>query len=323
MLYFVSHTNYLFHRTGQWHPEQPARVAVIDNYLIEMQIKTSANTLVPRLATRDEILLCHREQYYEVVCNEVAALANKPDLTLLSTGDVVISAQSLDIALLAVGGCLVAIDKAMSSPNTHVFCIVRPPGHHACSDRGMGFCLFNNIAIAARYAQKNYGLKRILIVDWDVHHGNGTQEIFYHDPSVFYFSTHEKNLYPLTGHSDETGDGPGKGFTLNCPISAGSQSRYEVLKAFGEQLVPKMQQFKPELVLISAGFDAHVDDPLGHFNLNDQDFADLTKIVREIADKYAKGRIVSILEGGYNLQALATASLAHVQSLKPSQSKRL
>lgn len=315
MLYFIADKNYTLHNTGPWHPEQPARTLVIEKTLTEAGLKTPLNTLKPRLALEDEVLLCHSRPYFELVRNEVNTLKNSPIVTMLSTGDVPISSNSFDIALLATGGVLVAVDKIMNSPNSSVFCITRPPGHHACATRGMGFCLFNNVAIGARYAQQRYGLQRILIVDWDVHHGNGTQEIFYADPSVFYFSTHERDLYPGTGTESEVGEGPGKGFTLNCPIFPGAKSRLEVLQSFEVLLQEKMQIFQPELIFISAGFDAHEADPLGHFNLTDRDFFDLTKSVQKIAKKYSSGRIVSILEGGYNLTALASSVLEHAKGL--------
>jgi acetoin utilization deacetylase AcuC-like enzyme len=179
----------------------------------------------------------------------------------------------------------------------------------------MGFCVLNNVAIAAAYARKHLGIERILIVDWDVHHGNGTQDIFYDDPNVFFFSTHQHPWYPGTGRANETGAGKGTGTTLNCPLPAGS-GRTEILSAFENQLVPAMKKFRPELVYISAGFDSREGDPLGHFRLTDRDFSDLTKVVREIANESAQDRIVSILEGGYSIDGLAKGVLAHVTALK-------
>lgn len=178
----------------------------------------------------------------------------------------------------------------------------------------MGFCLFNNIAVAARYAQHRHGAERVAIADWDVHHGNGTQDIFYKDPSVFFFSTHQYPWYPGTGASSESGEGAGKGFTLNCPLPAGS-GRAEILGAFRDQFGPRMEDFRPDLVLISAGFDSRNGDPLGRFLLTDADFSDLTSFMLEIADKYAAGRLVSVLEGGYDLNGLSRAVSAHVHSL--------
>ncbi len=219
------------------------------------------------------------------------------------------------MAAHAVGGVLNAVDAVMSGSARNAFCAVRPPGHHANAVRGMGFCLFNNVAIAARYAQRKYGIDRALIVDWDVHHGNGTQDIFYADGSVFFFSTHQWPLYPGTGRGDETGEGPGEGTTMNFPFPAGS-GRAKILGAVQNSLMPAAREFLPELVLISAGFDSRIDDLLGQFTLTDDDFADLTHAVMEIADAHAGGRVVSLLEGGYNLSGLASASLRHVEALR-------
>ena len=207
------------------------------------------------------------------------------------------------------------MDAVVDRKAANAFCAVRPPGHHATPDRGMGFCLFNNVAIAARYAQKKYGIARVAIVDWDVHHGNGTQDIFYSDGSVFYFSTHQSPWYPGTGAANETGEGKGKGATLNCPFPAGSGTK-EILGAFQGKLIPAMRDFKPELVLLSAGFDSRLGDPLGQFTLSDADFADLTTLMLDVAHQYAGGRLVSVLEGGYSLTGLASASAAHVEALR-------
>jgi acetoin utilization deacetylase AcuC-like enzyme len=179
----------------------------------------------------------------------------------------------------------------------------------------MGFCLFNNVAVAARYAQQEYGVDRVVIADWDVHHGNGTQDIFYRDPSVFFFSTHQSPWYPGTGDEDETGSGPGKGATLNCPFAAGA-GRDQILGAFSGRFKALMDEFRPGLVLLSAGFDSRLGDPLGHFRLTDPDFAEITTNLMELADKHAAGRLVSVLEGGYNLAGLTSAVAAHSTALQ-------
>jgi acetoin utilization deacetylase AcuC-like enzyme len=202
----------------------------------------------------------------------------------------------------------------MTGKLRNAFCAVRPPGHHARPAQGMGFCLFNNIAIAARYAQRKHGAAKVLIADWDVHHGNGTQDIFYEDGSVLFFSTHQSPWYPFTGHIDETGAGKGRGCTLNAPLPAGSGMK-EIGGAFKERLLPAAEKFKPDLVMISAGFDSRVDDPLGRFTLGDDDFVALTKLLMKFADEYCQGRLVSVLEGGYNLAGLASAVSAHVGTL--------
>jgi acetoin utilization deacetylase AcuC-like enzyme len=262
-----------------------------------------------RAATEEELLLCHTREYLSTAKRDVES--GRP---YLSTGDTDITPNSWEVAARAAGGVLNAVDAVVSGKARNAFCAVRPPGHHATPNRGMGFCLFNNVAIAARHAQRKHGLARVLIVDWDVHHGNGTQEIFYSDPSVFFFSTHQWPLYPGTGRADETGEGAGRGATMNRPFPAGS-GRAEILGAVQGSLLPAAERFQPDLVLISAGFDSRAGDPLGRFTLTDRDFADLTRTAIEIADRYACGRVVSVLEGGYNLAGLARAAAAHVEAL--------
>jgi len=293
------------HQTGSHHPERPERFDAALGALDGMDLLP----LAPRLATEEEVGLCHSLNYIRLVEREVMTGFHE-----LSTGDTIISARSLDAALRATGAALNAVDAVVTGQAKNAFCIVRPPGHHATAARGMGFCLFDNIAIAARYAQRKHGLSRVLIADWDVHHGNGTQDIFYSDGTVFFFSTHQHPWYPGTGAPEETGEGVGRGTTLNSPFPAGS-GRKEILGAFQEKLLPAARAFHPDLVLISAGFDSRIGDPLGNFLLTDADFTDLTKVLREIADQSAGGRLVSILEGGYSLEGLAAGVRAHVEAL--------
>ncbi|HEY3825522.1 MAG TPA: histone deacetylase [Bryobacteraceae bacterium] len=293
------------HDPGHGHPEQPARWDAAIRGLGAYEL----TNVPPRAATEDELKLSHTARYIGIARRDVLSGAHS-----LSTGDTDINTRSFDVALHAAGTCLNAVDLVMGGKAQNAFCIVRPPGHHASAARGMGFCLFNNVAIAARYAQHKYGVERVAIADWDVHHGNGTQDIFYTDPSVFFFSTHQSPWYPGTGAAGETGEGAGKGMTLNCPFPAGS-GRDEILGAFREKFTPRMDDFRPDLVMISAGFDSRLGDPLGRFTLTDTDFADLTTIMLEIADKHAAGRLISVLEGGYSLDGLSRAVYAHAHSL--------
>jgi acetoin utilization deacetylase AcuC-like enzyme len=293
------------HDTGPGHPERPERFDAALSRIRDLNLTPVA----PRAATEDEVALCHTRRYIETAKSEIAG-----GYAELTTGDTMIGPESLHAALHATGGVLSAVDMVFSKAAANAWCVVRPPGHHATPTRGMGFCIFNNVAIAARYAQRRHKAERVLIADWDVHHGNGTQEAFFRDGSVFYFSTHQFPWYPYTGRAEETGEGPGKGATLNCPLPAGS-GRAEVLGAFREKLLPAAARFRPDLVLISAGFDCRAGDPLGEFLLTDRDFADLTAVMLEIADKYAGGRLVSVLEGGYRLEGLASAVAAHAAAL--------
>ena len=297
------------HLAGRSHPERPERFDVVMDALRNAGSLDDMVHLDPRAATQEELLLCHTPEYLRVAKHDVDS-----GQAFLSTGDTDITRNSWDVAVRAAGGVLNAVDAVIEGRARNAFCVVRPPGHHASASRGMGFCLLNNVALAARYAQRRYGLDRVLIVDWDVHHGNGTQEIFYSDPSVFFFSTHQWPLYPGTGRADETGEGAGRGTTMNFPFPAGS-GRKEILGAVENSLVPAAERFNPDLVLISAGFDSRIGDLLGRFALTDEDFADLTRAVMGIADRSAGGRVVSVLEGGYNLEGLASAAAAHVDAL--------
>jgi acetoin utilization deacetylase AcuC-like enzyme len=297
------------HLQGLNHPERPERFDAVLNGLERAGLAAVMDRLPVRIATEDELAMCHTAEYLQIARQDVES--GRP---WLSTGDTDITSNSWDVALRAAGSVLNAVDAVMSGAARNAFCCVRPPGHHANAVRGMGFCLFNNVAIAARHAQRQHGAERVAIVDWDVHHGNGTQDIFYSDPSVFFFSTHQWPLYPGTGRADETGEGAGQGSTMNFPFPAGS-GRAEILGAIQNSLAPAMEQFRPDLVLISAGFDSRIDDLLGRFTLTDDDFVDLTAAVMEIADRHAHGRVVSTLEGGYNLYGLASAAAAHVAAL--------
>ena len=293
------------HDPGPGHPEQPARFDAVLRGFAGWPL----TSFTSREATSDEIALCHDPAYIRIARHDVEA-----GLSELSTGDTQLSPKSYEAAARGVGTVLTAVDLVFTGEYSHAFCGVRPPGHHATRSRGMGFCIFNNVAVAARYAQERHRIHRVLIADWDVHHGSGTQDIFYEDGSVFFFSIHQSPWYPGTGAASEIGSGAGRGTTLNCPLLA-SAGRAEVLSAFEEKLIPAMQSFQPELVLVSAGFDSRGGDPLGRLRLTDEDFADLTTLLRSVADRYAQGRLISILEGGYSLPGLESAVRSHVAAL--------
>ena len=297
------------HVTGPGHPERPERYRAVMDALEREKLLPGLLQISPRGADDEEIRLVHTNEYVETAQRDIEGGAS-----VLSTGDTQVCAESFQLAELAAGAAIAGVDAVFEGTAANAFCVVRPPGHHATADRGMGFCIFNTIAIAARYAQSEYKISRVLIVDWDVHHGNGTQDIFYEDPSVFFFSTHQHPLYPGTGAPFQTGARAGTGFTLNCPFPAGS-GRDEIVGAFTTKLVPEMTRFKPELILISAGFDSRIDDPLGGFMLSDDDFGELTRVMLGLADTYCGGRLVSVLEGGYNLDGLGKAAAAHVKAL--------
>ncbi len=303
------------HLTGHDHPERPERFDAILQALTKAKLVESMTTVESRDATGDELAYCHTHAYLKTARHDIAALDHAQGISGLSTGDTTISVDSWTVAARAVGGVLNAVDLVVSRKAKNAFCLVRPPGHHATPVRGMGFCIFNNVAIAARHAQRQRGLDRVLIVDWDVHHGNGTQDIFYHDGSVLFFSTHQYPWYPGTGAEQETGEGKGKGKIINCPLPAGS-GKSEIGGAFRQRLVPAADAFKPSLVIISAGFDSRAGDPLGRFILTDGDFADLTRICLEIAHKHCGGRLVSVVEGGYNLNGIGPAAASHVNELQ-------
>jgi len=230
--------------------------------------------------------------------------------------DTVVSMRSLDAARHAAGAPCQAIDLVMRGEVTNAFVPVRPPGHHATAERSMGFCLFNNVAVAARYAQNHYSeIERVAIIDWDVHHGNGTQGIFYDDPSVFFFSMHQYPWYPGTGTRGERGTGRGLGYTINLPLRAATPAN-EQRRGFEGALEDINSTFVPDLIIISAGFDSHIDDPLGQLLLGDSDFIQMTRVVKQWANEACKGRLVSCLEGGYNLNTLGQTALAHVTELQ-------
>ncbi|MFH1406787.1 MAG: histone deacetylase [Candidatus Omnitrophota bacterium] len=305
---FVYSEDYLLHDTGKSHPENPTRLKTIIRKLKASGTYSKLKLIHPSSAPLKWVEKAHTPQY-------VASLKEKIENGATSLdADTPVCKKSCDIALLAAGGTISAIDAVMEGEVKRAFCALRPPGHHATRNRAMGFCLLNNVAIGAKYLLEKHGVKRILIVDWDVHHGNGTQDIFYADNKVLYFSAHQYPHYPGSGGQDERGDGKGEGYTINAPLPKGCGDE-EYKELFNKILVPAAEKFKPEFILISAGFDAHRDDPLAGMNLTEGGFAALTDIVSKIADTYSSGRVVSALEGGYNVMVLGRSVDAHVRAL--------
>ena len=300
---------YLEHDMGAGHPESPHRLRAIMQRLEQSGLASALTRIEPRKAEDEWVALVHQPRYLEFL-NQQAPTHGRLSLD----ADTAMSSGSLTAAYLAAGAALAGVDAIMAGQVEHVFCAVRPPGHHAEADRAMGFCFFNNVAIAARYVQKRYGVRRVLIVDWDVHHGNGTQHSFDQDPSVLFFSTHQYPHYPGTGRATERGIGAAEGLTINVPMEAG-EGDDEYRTVFQRVLVPAADLFKPEFVIISAGFDAHRDDPLANMGLTEAGYADLTAIVAGIAARHCRGRLLSSLEGGYNLAALSMSVERHIRSL--------
>lgn len=295
------------HDTGRGHPESAARYRALAAALATLPVEFVR--VAGRRALVSEILLAHEHDYHDLVYRDVETFAD-----VLRTGDTAICEESYEVALEATGAVLAAADVVMRGDLASVFCAVRPPGHHATSARGMGFCIFNHVAVAARYLQSKHGLGKVAIIDWDVHHGNGTEAIFIEDPSVLYISLHEENIYPYTGYASERGQGPGKGFNLNIPLPANSDGNV-ALREWSAQLELAVDAFQPNFLLISAGFDARVDDPIGGLRWTDDTFAEMTRRAKALAGKWCGGRMVSVLEGGYNPVGLASAALAHVRAL--------
>jgi acetoin utilization deacetylase AcuC-like enzyme len=295
---------YKAHETAWDHPEAPERV-MLANVLGDFPTLR----VTPRPATFEEIARAHDPGYVESVLAEI-----RDGARWLANGDVSVGPRSGEIALLAAGGVLNTVDLVLEGKAENAFCAVRPPGHHATANQAMGFCIFNNVAVAARHAQAVHGVERVAILDWDVHHGNGTQDIFYEDGSVLFCSTHESPWYPGTGAADGRGRGAGEGLTINRPFPAGAGIA-EIGGAFRNEFLPAVRKFRPGLILLSAGFDSREGDPLGEFRLHDEDFAALTRSVCETAAEVCGGRVVSVLEGGYSLPGLASAAAAHLTAL--------
>ncbi|MFQ6122928.1 MAG: histone deacetylase [Dehalococcoidales bacterium] len=304
---FVYDPIYLKHDTGQ-HVENARRLETTISHLEQTGLKQRLTPIKPRPATIAELSLVHQEQYVSYIREAAQRGGGWLDM------DTVMSPDSYDSALYAAGGVIEATEAVMNAEVNSVFALVRPPGHHATSRRAMGFCLFNNIAIAAKYTLTKFGLERILIIDFDVHHGNGTQEIFYENPQVLYTSTHQYPHYPGTGSTEETGSGTAKGTTVNIPLPAGCGDA-EYQQVFAQIIVPIAKRFKPQLILVSAGYDLHWADELALMQVSVTGLARMVKIIKELADELCDGRLVFSLEGGYNVDALAASIKATFEVL--------
>ncbi|WP_319530133.1 histone deacetylase family protein [uncultured Cohaesibacter sp.] len=304
---YITHPTFLKHKTPEGHPERPDRMRAVN-----MALENEKFHFLPReearMGRREDILRCHPTE----LVDQLETLTPEEGLVAID-GDTTLSPDTFDAALLAVGASTQAVDEVMQGLVNNAFCGIRPPGHHAEINRAMGFCFFNNAAIAARYAQAKYGAERIAVIDWDLHHGNGTQDIFWDDPSVMYCSTHQMPLYPGTGAWNETGKDD-EGNIVNAPLGVGDGSDH-IREAFETRLLPALYNFNPDLVIISAGFDAHVRDPLGDLTCTEADFSWMTGKLMDVAEKCCDNRVVSLLEGGYDLTALARSVAVHVDRL--------
>ncbi len=298
---------YQEHQTGPRHPERAERIGALLS-LREEYPREGLVFLPPRLATLEEIAYNHGPDHIA----RVAATAEKDFFAF--DADTPTSRQSFGTACLAVGGFLTLLEAIMTHEVENGFALVRPPGHHAESNRAMGFCLFNTVAVGARFLQKRFGLRRILIMDWDVHHGNGTQKSFYKEKEVLYISTHQYPYYPGTGGAEEIGQGDGEGFTVNLPFPAGWGDE-EYIEAFQKAVEPIGRQFEPDFVLISAGFDCHGRDPLGGMNVTEEGFAAMARILLRLAREHARGRLAAVLEGGYDLMALKSSVIRVLEEM--------
>ena len=305
---FLTHPACLKHDTGEYHPECADRLAAILNVLEHEDFIYMARGAAPQ-ATREQLLRAHPAHYVDRILSSIPALGNYIELD----SDTILSHFSGEAILRSAGSGCAAVDEVMTGKITNVFCAVRPPGHHADKEAAGGFCLFSNAAIAALHARDAHGAQRVAVVDFDVHHGNGTQNVLWNEPGMFYASTHQSETFPYTGQADETG-GEGGAVIVNVPMPAGTGSD-DFRTAYSDIILPKLRDFQPDLIIISAGFDAHAADPMAHFRLQISDFNWVTNQLLDIARTFSKRRVVSILEGGYDTRALAACVAAHLRVL--------
>lgn len=310
----VRDLGYLNHTMDPFHPESPERLVSIYAMLEEKDMAGKYFPIEPRLASHDEIARVHNRQYIDLVAGTAGQIHTYLDPDTSTCPD------SYETALLAAGGMMNAIDAVMEGAVRNAFAFVRPPGHHAEAGHAAGFCIFNNVAIGACHAMKKYGLKRILIVDWDLHHGNGTQHTFYEDRRVLYFSTHQYPFYPGTGSLNEIGRGEGLGYTINVPLRRGAGDE-EFVRIFRKILEPVASAYQPDLVLLSAGFDIYFQDPLGGMKVRPSGFAALTRILMNIADRHCRGRFAATLEGGYHIDGMTQSVKAVLREMKDETCK--
>jgi acetoin utilization deacetylase AcuC-like enzyme len=295
------------HKTGR-HPESPARLEAIRKRLTDERINQLGKRGTIRPATLEEVTRIHGRDYVAQLEKTAAMGGGRLD------ADTLMSAASFEVAMKAAGTAIAATDVVMKGDTKRALCLFRPPGHHALADEAMGFCLLNNVAIAAAHARAHHDLDRVLIVDWDIHHGNGTQDLFYSDGQVVFFSSHRFPFWPGSGAKDETGAGNGLGATFNLPVTYGTKPE-DFRKAFEARLMQAVRRARPQLILVSAGFDAHREDPIGDLGLGNEDFEFLTRLVCDVADSECGGRLVSVLEGGYNVDRLAECVEIHAEQL--------
>jgi acetoin utilization deacetylase AcuC-like enzyme len=299
---YISHSDFLRHEMGSHHPECPERIQAIEDQLILSRVDGFLKRIEPPLATTEQVELVHSADHVEYVTDHSPTSGY-----FMLDGDTIMNPATLTVSLRAAGAAIAGVDAVMKGEVENAFCAIRPPGHHAEPTRSMGFCVFNNVAIAARYAISAYGIERVAIIDFDVHHGNGTEAAFYDDPKILMCSFFQHPFYPYSGleHSDNM---------VNMPMPASTKGDV-VRKMITETWLPRLREFKPELILISAGFDAHREDDLGQMGLVEDDYVWMTQRLKEVAKESANGRIVSCLEGGYNLSALGRSVVAHVKAL--------